>query len=170
MTKTEQEILKKALKQFEELTGLTTEMKMEGKLQVNRPAHAGIRIQKLKVNLYVEVKLNVTNQTLGGVVHQIKEKTAGKQELLITRYITPQIADRLKELDLQFLDTAGNAYINLPNLFLFIKGNKVKEEFAKEKPVRAFQPAGLQLIYALLCIPGLENKPYRVMAEKAINE
>jgi hypothetical protein len=167
MKKTEQEILKKALKQFRELTGLTAEMKMEVKLRRNRIADARIRIPKIKVNMYAEIKLNVTNQTLGAVAHQLKEMAAGKQEVLITRYITPQIADRLKELDLQFLDTAGNAYINLPNLFLFIKGNKVKEEFAKEKPIRAFQPAGLQLIYALLCIPGLENKPYRVMAEKA---
>jgi hypothetical protein len=130
MKKTEQEILKKALKQFRELTGLTAEMKMEVKLRRNRIADARIRIPKIKVNMYAEIKLNVTNQTLGAVAHQLKEMAAGKQELLITRYITPQIADRLKELDLQFLDTAGNAYINLPNLFLFIKGNKVKEEFA----------------------------------------
>jgi hypothetical protein len=167
MKKTEQEILKKALKQFEELTGLTAATKLEVKLPGNRIADARIRIPKLKANLYAEVKLNVTNQTLGAVVHQIKEITAGEQELLITRYITPQLADRLKELDLQFLDTAGNAYVNLPNMFLFIKGNKVKEDFAKEKPIRAFQPAGLQLIYALICNPGLENRPYRVLAEKA---
>ena len=167
MKKTEQEILKKALKQFEELTGLTAETKLEVKLPGNRIADARIRIPKLKANLYAEIKLNVTNQTLGAVAHQLKEMTAGKQELLITRYITPQLADRLKELDLQFLDTAGNAYINLPNLFLFLKGHKAKEEFTKEKPIRAFQPAGLQLIYALICNPGLENKPYRVLAEKA---
>ena len=167
MRKTKQEILKKALKQFEELTGHTAVTKLEVKLPGNRIADARIRIPKLKVNLYAEVKLNVTNQTFGAVVHQIKEITAGEQELLITRYITPQLADRLKELDLQFLDTAGNAYVNLPNMFLFIKGNKVKEDFAKEKPIRAFQPAGLQLIYALLCNPGLENRPYRVLAERA---
>ncbi len=167
MRKTEHEILKKALKQFKNLTGLAAATKLEVKLPGNRIADARIRIPKIKVYLYAEVMLNVTNQTLGAVVHQIKETTVGEQALLITRYITPQLADRLKELDLQFLDTAGNAYINLPNMFLFIKGNKVKEDFAKEKPIRAFQPAGLQLIYALICNPGLENRPYRVMAEKA---
>ena len=167
MKKTEQEILKKALKQFRELTGFAAEMNMEVKLRRNRIADARIRIPKLKVNLYAEIKFNVTNQTLGVVVHQLKEMAVDKQEMLITRYITPQLADKLKELDLQFLDTAGNAYINQPKLFLFIKGNKVREEFAKEKPIRAFQPAGLQLIYALLCNPGLENRPYRVMAKKA---
>ncbi|MHB1688648.1 MAG: type IV toxin-antitoxin system AbiEi family antitoxin [Ignavibacteriaceae bacterium] len=167
MKEIELEIIKKALKRFEELTGLATEIKREVKLPGIRTVDARARIPKLKVNLYTEIKLNVTNQTLGAIVHQIKGIIKGEQVLLITRYITPQLADRLKGYDIQFLDVAGNAYINLPNMFLFIKGNKVKEEFAKEKPIRAFQPAGLQLIYALLCNPGLENKPYRAMAEMA---
>jgi len=167
MKKIKEEILKKALKQFEELTGLTAETKLEVKLTPKRIADAKVRIPKLKVNLFVEIKLNVTNQTIGAAAHQLKEIAAGGEELLITRYITPQLADKLKELEIQFLDTAGNAYINLPNLFLFIKGNKGKEGLVKEKTIRAFQPAGLQLIYALICNPGLEDKPYRLMAEYA---
>ena len=91
----------------------------------------------------------------------------GINVILITRYVTPQLADRLKELKVFFLDTAGNIYINIPEMLLFVKGNKTKMPPPEEKPVRAFQPAGLQLIYALLCNPGLENKPYRTMAEKA---
>lgn len=165
--KTEREILKRALNRFEELTGLAAGVKLEVKLPGGRRADVRVRIPKLKTNLYAEIKLNVTNQALGGIVHQIKNVTTGGQGLLITRYITPQMADRLRELDTQFLDTAGNAYINLPGLFLFIKGNKAHADFAKEKTIRAFQPAGLQLVYALICNPGLENKPYRVMAEKA---
>jgi len=167
MKKIKEEILKKALKQFEELTGLTAETKLEVKLTPKRIADAKVRILKLKVNLFAEIKLNITNQTLGAAAHQLKEIAAGGEELLITRYITPQLADKLKELEIQFIDTAGNAYINLPNLFLFIKGNKGKEGLVKEKTIRAFQPAGLQLIYALICNPGLEDKPYRLMAEYA---
>jgi len=167
MKKIEEEILKKALKQLEELTGLTTETKLEVKLTPKTIVDAKVRIPKLKVNLFAEIKLNITNQTLGAAAHQLKEIAAGGEELLITRYITPQLADKLKELEIQFLDTAGNAYINLPNLFLFIKGNKGKEGLVKEKTIRAFQPAGLQLIYALICNPGLEDKPYRLMAEYA---
>jgi len=167
MKKNEKEILNEALRQLEELTGFNTEIKPEAKIPGKKNVDARIRIPKLKQTLYAEIKLNVTNQTIGAVAHQIKETAAGKQVILIAGYITPQLADKLKELDLQFLDTAGNGYINLPDLFLFVKGNKLKVEFEKEKPVRAFQPAGLQLIYALLCNPGLEDKPYRLMAEKA---
>ena len=149
---------------FKELTGQVTAIKIKVRLSKDGVADAIVEIPILEVTLYAEIKLNVTNQTFGAIVHQLKVINAVERNILITRYITLQLADRLKELDIQFLDTAGNAYINLPNMFLFIKGNKAKEDFVKEKTIRAFLPAGLQLIYALLCNPGLENKPFRMMA------
>ena len=167
MIKIDKEILTKAVKHFEKLTGLALEIKWDAGLPGNRAVDAKIRILKLKTNLYAAIKLNLTNQVLGVVAHQIKEITKSEQTIIIARYVTPQIADKLMHLNLQFLDTAGNAFINLPNLFLYIKGNKVTEQQIKEKPIRVFQPAGLKLIYALICNPGLENKPYRLMAEKA---
>jgi hypothetical protein len=167
MKRIEQEILKKALTRFKELTGQVAKIKLEVKPPKDGIVDAIIGIPKIKATLYADIKLNVTNQTLGAIVHQLKVINPEERNILITQNITPQLADRLKELDMQFLDTAGNAYINLPNMFLFIKGNKVKDDFVKEKPIRTFQPAGLQLIYALLCNPGLENKPYRVMANIA---
>ena len=167
MKRIEQEILKRTLARFKELTGQLTAIKIGVGLPKDGVVDAIIEIPKLEATLYAEIKCNVTNQTLGAIVHQLKVINAVERNILITQYITPQLADRLKELDMQFLDTAGNAYINLPNMFLFIKGNKAKEKFVKEKPMRAFQPAGLQLIYALLCNPGEENKPYRVMANTA---
>ncbi len=159
-------ILNKALTQFEKLT----ELKAETEWNVgnnDKGIDAIITIPKLKFKLNAEVKLNLTNQMIGGIVHRLNDLDAEDKVILITRYVTPQLADRLKELKVFFLDTAGNMYINIPDMLLFVKGNKTKMPLPEEKPVRAFQPAGLQLIYALLCNPGLENKPYRTMAEKA---
>ncbi len=169
MENKENEILKKALAQFEKLTGHATKVKTEVRTAKMKYHDAIIEITDLKLNLYVEVKSNITNQNLGIVAYQIKNNIAEKNIILIlvTHYITPQMADKLKAMNIQFLDTAGNAYINVPKILLFIKGNKVLEYIEREKPVRAFQPAGLQLIYALLCQPGLENEPYRTMAKVA---
>jgi hypothetical protein len=167
MKSIEKEILKKTLARFKELTGQVTAVKTGVRFPKDVVVDAIIKIPKLKAILYAEIKLNVTNQTLGAIVHQLKVMNTEEKNILITQYITPQLADRLKELDMQFLDTAGNGYINLPNMFLFIKGNKTKESLVKEKPIRTFQPAGLRLIYALLCNPGLENETYRVMANAA---
>jgi hypothetical protein len=47
--------------------------------------------------------------------------------------------------------------------FHFVKGNK--PDIAKvPPPKRTFKPAGLRIIYAFLCNPGLENKTYREIA------
>jgi hypothetical protein len=70
-------------------------------------------------------------------------------------------------MDLPFIDAVGNAFINQPPLFVFIKGNKFAAEPHLEPIKRAFRPAGLQVIFALLCNPGLEAEPFRTIARVA---
>jgi len=83
--------------------------------------------------------------------------------LLVTKYINTQLADELKQNGAEFIDTAGNAFINQPPLYIFVKGNK--PDIVKAPPLkRAFKPAGLKVIYAFLCNPGLEKKTYREIA------
>jgi len=47
------------------------------------------------------------------------------------------------------------------------KGNKPTEELRQELLNRAFKVRGLQILFALLCNPGLENQPLREMAKVA---
>ena len=108
---------------------------------------------------YVEIKKNFNNTTIGFITEIAKQLP--EKFLFITEYVNPNMADRLKELDIHFLDIAGNAYINEPNFYIFIKGNKAVEITGKEVVTRAFYPAGLNLILALLCNPDLIKLPYR---------
>lgn len=87
--------------------------------------------------------------------------------LLVTRQVTAEMADRFRDNGIQFIDDAGNAYINRPPFYLFIKGNRDRD--AARPPVigRAFKQTGLRVLYALLCNPGMENETYRVIADKA---
>jgi hypothetical protein len=112
-----------------------------------------------------EVRKTLTRATLGFVFPQLRDYLT--KVLLVTRYVTPQIADTLKEMNIQFIDTVGNAYINDPPLFILIKGNRPATTFAKGRPTRAFAPTGLQVVYALLCNPLLEEAPFRKIAEWA---
>jgi hypothetical protein len=74
------------------------------------------------------------------------------------------MADQLKQDGLEFIDTAGNAFINNPPLYIFVKGNR-PPEILKQPPLeRIFKPAGLKMVYAYLCNPGFENKTYREIA------
>ncbi|MCK5165548.1 MAG: hypothetical protein KAQ72_17640, partial [Desulfobacula sp.] len=73
-------------------------------------------------------------------------------------------ADKLKKNGINFMDTAGNAYINTPPVFIFVKGNKTKSAQAISSKGKAFTRSGLKMIYALLCDEKLLNRPYREIA------
>ncbi|MBI1912819.1 MAG: hypothetical protein HYS21_12570 [Deltaproteobacteria bacterium] len=75
--------------------------------------------------------------------------------------VLKHLAEQLKKNGVEFLDAAGNAFINRPPLFIHIKGNRLPEHLKPATPRRTFRQAGLKVIYAFLCNPGLENQTYR---------
>ncbi|MGM0552309.1 MAG: type IV toxin-antitoxin system AbiEi family antitoxin [Pseudomonadota bacterium] len=90
--------------------------------------------------------------------------------LILSEYVNPGMAERLRDMDIGFLDLAGNAYINAPPVYVFIKGNKrAAMEYPDPAPAAhaAFQGAGLRIVFALLCAPHLVSSTYREIAEAA---
>ncbi len=86
--------------------------------------------------------------------------------VMIIPQVTTDMADRLREDDTQFLDTAGNCFINQPPFYIFIKGNKLQGVVKAPVAGRAFKQTGLRVLYALLCNTGLENETHRAIAAK----
>jgi hypothetical protein len=86
--------------------------------------------------------------------------------IMVVPQVTAERADELKKNGIQFIDTAGNGYINQPPLYLFIKGIKTQGVIKAPTVNRAFKQTGLRVLYALLCNPGLENETYRSIAAK----
>jgi hypothetical protein len=165
-TITEKEVLQRALE------GLQKTAKLNVKIQhkvLDDPygPDATIRItwQDMEWHFVAEVKKNLTRGMLGGAIQQLRKYP--KKAILITAYVTPQMADLLKEMEIPFVDTVGNAYINEPPLLIFLKGNKPVDKYREKPTARTFQPTGLQLVFALLCNPGLENAPFRAIAKTA---
>lgn len=134
---------------------------------------AWFRITKDKkhVDYAVEVKRQVTPQTLGAVIAQLKNwgELTQKTPLLVTTHITPPVADRLAEMDQQFVDAAGNIYLNAPGMYVLITGRKLEKatDTTAEKPGRAFTTAGLKTLFALICNPELATATYREIAAAA---
>jgi hypothetical protein len=163
---TEKEVLQKALEVLQNTTKLNLEIRHKILHDPGGP-DATIQIiwQDMDFHFVAEVKRTFTRAMLGGTIQQLRKHP--EKTIFITTYTTPQVADLLKEMDVPFIDTVGNVYINEPPLFIYVKGNKFVEKY-REKPInRAFQPAGLQLVFALLCNPGLENAPFREIAKTA---
>ena len=112
-----------------------------------------------------EIKRWLTPANLGAVAAQLRE--LGPAALLITDYATPQVAQKLKELDIPFADTAGNAYIRGPNFLVWVTGNRPRTAPKPPRAGRAWQPTGLKLIFALLCNPEWIALAYRELAARA---
>jgi hypothetical protein len=86
------------------------------------------------------------------------------QPLLVAApYITLQVAERCRDIDLCFADTAGNIYLRAPGLYIYVTGKRKPEDLTANEG-RAVTPAGLRIVFGLLCQPQLLNATYRDIA------
>ena len=106
-------------------------------------------IEGRKLHYYAEIKTAVT-KTQKNLLLVYREKLKHPL-LLITKYVNPEIAEELKQDEIEFIDAAGNAFVNQPPLYIFIKGNRLPETLRGAHPKRAFKTTGLKIIYVFLC-------------------
>ena len=112
----------------------------------------------------IKAKARVTRATVA--MEKTKPTPPAQDRILVTEYATPPMADLMRTIGLFFMDTAGNAYINKPPLYVFIKGNKRPENLKPAPTKRLFKPAGLKIVFALLNHPQMVNRPYRQIAAR----
>lgn len=168
MNDTEKNIIIKAVTRFEEETGLrlTTYITEE-------TVYLVLREKEYELKFTVKVVPAVNKTKLGIIRNHLND--LDNIPLLIMRSANNDVAKLLKNLEINFIDTAGNAYINVPPLYINIKGQKLIRLVEKKRTVDnntlkdagTFQTAGLQIIFTLLCNPKLERNPYREIAEMA---
>lgn len=87
--------------------------------------------------------------------------------LFVAPYITDYLATKCREIELPFLDTAGNAYLENDDLFVFVTGQKRTTDLTPVQTNRTNTRAGLRVLFAILCRPPLLNAPYRELAMTA---
>jgi len=125
-----------------------------------------LAIGETTLELPVLVRRDVTPDTLGAIAHRMAQW--GGKALLVAGYVPPAMADALRAMGMAFLDGAGNAFLDAPPLFVWVKGQRKRLPTKAQEPLgRAFQPRGLQVLFALLCDPGLMDRPYREIAAHA---
>ncbi len=137
-------------------------------LPLNRDSRGDLKVEfrfdSIRLKYRVELKNTVT--TPDCVMFSMSHNDSRLPVLLITKYVNPEMAEKLKMAGIEFADTAGNMFINQPPVFIFIKGNKSKD-IQRVAIKRAFKKTGLRVIFAMLTTPGLENAPYREIARAA---
>ncbi len=164
----ETEVLNRAIEAFHNETGLlfhVEDIDVPGQKGYRYDAIIRLTTPTLDQKFIAEIKQRLTNATLGAAVHQL-DRIQGKK-LILTEYVNPLMAERLREMDIAFLDTVGNAYVNVPPVYVYIKGKRPPKLLQKRLLTRAFQPTGLRVVFAFLCNPRLVNAPYRDIAKAA---
>lgn len=164
-TTNEHDLLKSALAHARKL-GIEAEIEQLAPPSGDRRLDAYVRIGRgRRARTYAaEVKKGVRPATLGAVLHQLQG--TGKPPLLVADYITPPLAEQLRARGVAFLDAAGNAFLDQPPLYVWVKGEKPKDQLAFRRGTgRAFQASGLKVLFALLCHPEWIGQPYRKLGE-----
>jgi hypothetical protein len=165
MTTTEQRILNEAEHALERTTGLAVEIHPSpvGK-DLGIDAVLELVQGRRKHRFLVEVKAVDRFETPALI--KAKGQTHREPTLLVAPYITREVAERCRQLHLPFIDTAGNAFLELPWLLVYVVGN-TKPAKLHHNRFRALNPAGLQIAFALACRPTLVQTTYREIAGQA---
>jgi len=166
-------ILQRALDALQEATGLDARLGVEPKPA--EPA-AGPVIDRIDIHdgerrfvLRALVRTRVDRPAALAAAHAEIRKIAGDQGVLVTPYLTKRLAEHCRnDLQLQFLDAAGNAYLRQPGLHVLVAGQP-RPEMAVElaRTNAGGTPTALRVVFLFLCRPELLNAPYRDIAGAA---
>jgi hypothetical protein len=164
-------VLKRALDGLLRTTGLTARLQAQEPRNLIGPRpDAVIELEAggKRYQLYAEVKAVDRPVALAAAKHRLE--AYGRKGVLVTPYLTTALARHCREpLDLQFIDTAGNAYLHAPGLYVFVQGERPPELLAggDGRPARGGTATALRAVFVLLCRPELLNAPYREIAAAA---
>lgn len=168
----EQRILEEALAALKKNTGLkatVVEREIAAVDQQRREVRIEIDDNGRKFLLPVEIKTRIDREAALGAAHTQIRRLPGEQGVLVTPYLAPKLVDHCRDdLELQFIDTAGNAYLRQPGLHVLVTGQRRPAWQADFAPARAAgTTTALRITFLLLCRPDLLNAPYREIAAAA---
>ena len=123
----------------------------DGTLLIDHGGHTYRFCVNTKTHLHAAMLDRIINDHEGIAPHD--------RIILVTDQIGNSHADLLIKAGIAFLDMAGNAFIDLPGLYIATTGRRLKNRPKTPSPGRAFQRTGLKLIFAILTDPKLNTDP-----------
>lgn len=114
-------------------------------------------------NFTLEIKTVHRVESLAGVERRTNQQVNGLPELLICNRLSPMLAEYCMQNRINFIDSAGNAHINVPGLCIIIQGKQEEKITATSGGI--FPEGVMKLLFVLLSEPHSLNKTYRQLAE-----
>ena len=114
-----------------------------------------LKVRANKFILELVPQLRDSDRISGGHAHR-----AG---IFLTEEISAQNAEKMRVSNVPFIDSKGNAFIRLPDLYLFVMGRKQAVPSPHGQTTRSegklFKKSGIQLIFLFLTDPRLDGDP-----------
>jgi hypothetical protein len=169
---TELLLLDEALQALQTQTGGAAKLlrRERGPFDRRFDAQLQLELHDQKLLLLVEIKNVDRRLALAQIKTQletaIEDNLPGYIPLLVTPYMTEVMAEECRRLNLPFVDTAGNLFIRTGTTLLYITGRPRPDHIGR-RVYQAVTPAGMKILFALLCKPELAGMTYRPIAAAA---
>ena len=161
----ENEILKIATDKIDELESIECKI-LKVDLQHNNKlidAEIAITHNDDELKYFVETKKKIVPDQIPKIIDQVQDLST---IMYLADYITPKAKEILRLKNIPYADTAGNIYLNAKNVYIYIQTEKTNRKKIKTH-TRAFNKAGLKVLFQLLRNPEYLNKPYRFIGNEA---
>ena len=164
------QILQQSLKQLNNLLPAKLRSTAGEALFTASPYNAGrngvakISSDSLDLSYTVWLQPWAPQKDINALISQMKALPA--PAILFADFINPVMAGKLRRRSISFVDCAGNASIKGKPFELYIKGKKSTQLRSKRVRGRAFNSAGLKLIFAIFNQPQFLHASYRDISNK----
>jgi hypothetical protein len=124
----ETQLIDACLERLHQHLGIQAEVEREVIISKDRRVDGWLRLSSPldRVDYACEIKQKVSQSMLGSAIdrlQRLKEKT-GQRPLLISSYLTSTVSDHLIQEGLEFIDAAGNMYLNSSAAYILIQGKR----------------------------------------------
>lgn len=112
----------------------------------------------------VHVQSWAPQKDIGALISQVK--SLSEKVIIFADFVNPVMAEKFRQRSIAFVDCAGNLSIKNKQIDWYVKGKKRQRLADKRVRGRAFNTAGLKLIFAIFNQPRFLNLPYRDISNK----
>jgi len=164
----ERKLTSTALDQLASNTGLTASVtEFTPSLGKEDSGNALIRFDNPKAQLVAKLIKWAADTDSRTVIRKLGEIANGHDKILICDYVNEELGRRLRESHINYLDRAGNAYLNISSIHVSIQGKAPADKTNSRPSNRLFTEVGMKIVFALLTNPNLLNANYRQIANCA---
>jgi len=164
------QILQEALRQLNSFVGdkalpdVTEDIFSVTASATNHSGEANLISSKSEQSYLLFIQPWAPQKDITALIAQIKSMPS--RTILFADFVNPVMAEKLRKRSIPFVDCAGNLFLRNDQYNIFVKGKKLPRLRSKRVRGRAFNSAGLKLIFAIFNQPQFLHASYRDISNK----